>query len=244
MAWIELHQSTIRHPKIIRAAATLGVSRLLIVGHLAALWCWALDAKPDGGPLTDLDIRTGAEWGERKDFTAALVDAGLLDAETDGLWIHDWDEYAGRLIRQRAMARDRARRSRGESPQRARSVRAEFASTQPNPTQPDPKGSLPAASPQKKPIKRVTVVDEAFIEEMISKHSPVPAGRIRDEIADALGHTAALKRTDLKAYVRVWLSRSNWNATQRPYAGKNGASPTYSGVNGHDDVWDGLIRRE
>ena len=91
--------------------------------------------------------------------------------------------------------------------------------------------------------KRVTVVDEPFIEEMISKHSPVPADRIRDEIADALGHTAALKRTDLKAYVRNWLGKSNWNAPQRPYAGKNGASPTYSGVNGHDDVWDGIISR-
>ena len=149
MAWIELHQSLVRHPKVLRVASRLRVSEEAVIGHMATLWCWALDAKPQGGPLTDLDVRAGANWKARSDIVSALIDARFLDEQDDGLWLHDWPEYAGRLIRQREMAKERARKARAANPHGdgtlpesyahgARSVREQFAPTVPNRTEPDP----------------------------------------------------------------------------------------------------------
>lgn len=132
---------------MLRVAARLRVSEEAVIGHMATLWCWALDAKPQGGPLTELDVRAGANWKARSDIVAALVEARFLDEQDDGLWLHDWPEYAGRLIRQREMAKDRARRARAANPHGegtlpepyahgARSVREQFAPTVPNRTEP------------------------------------------------------------------------------------------------------------
>lgn len=145
MAWIELHQSLVRHPKVLRVSAALRVSEEAVIGHMATLWCWALDAKPQGGPLSALDVRAGSNWKARADIATALAEAGFLDERGDGYWLHDWTEYAGRLIRQREMAKQRARRARATNPQstgaapdeyaqRTRTVRAEFAPTVPNRT--------------------------------------------------------------------------------------------------------------
>lgn len=189
MAWIELHQSLIRHPKVIRVSEALGVSRLTIVGHMAALWCWALDAKPDGGPLTDLDVRTGAEWVGRKDFTAALTDARFIDAGVDGLWLHNWPIYTGKLRDQRELRKQsnreaQTRRRERLSASSQRVVSADFDdsqhSTQPNPTQqnrtePDPEteGSpLPPIDPETRAEAR-TVYDAMSSE--LGLHG-VPAG--------------------------------------------------------------------
>lgn len=56
--------------------------------------------------------------------------------------------------------------------------------------------------------KRATVVDEAFKRSMYERFPSRTPERIDDEIADALGHSAAKKRTDLQAYVRNWLVRA------------------------------------
>ena len=139
---------------MLRVAARLRVSEEAVIGHMATLWCWALDAKPQGGPLSPLDVRAGANWKARSDIVAALVEARLLDEEDDGLWLHDWTEYAGRLIRQREMAKARARKARATNPHGdgtlpapyaygTRSVRAEFASTVPNRTKPEEQDDPP-----------------------------------------------------------------------------------------------------
>lgn len=111
MAWIEFHQALPRHPKTIRVARTLGIPRAQVCGHLAMLWCWALDACPDGGPLSSIDVITGAEWAGRKDFPAALLDASFLDERPSGLFLHDWDEYTQRLRDNRDRRRDANRDS-------------------------------------------------------------------------------------------------------------------------------------
>ena len=105
-----------------------------------------------------------------------------------------------------------------------------------------PSGDIDIPTRARKP--RATQVDDGFIEEMVARHSDIPADRVREEIADALGHTAAGKRTDLRAYVRVWLSRTSWTAPQ----GRNGRQPaTYASAHGQargSDVWDGIVHRE
>ena len=111
-----------------------------------------------------------------------------------------------------------------------------------SPSLSDPTDQITHTTRAKK--SRATVVDEGFIAEMVARHSSVPADRVREEIADALGHTAAGKRTDLRAYVRVWLSRTSWSAPPL----RNGRQPaTYASAHGQErgsDVWDGIVHRE
>lgn len=208
MAWVEFHQALPRHPKTLRVAVTLGVSRAQVCGHLAMLWCWALDARPDGGPLDAIDVIAGAEWEQpRKDFVGALMAAGFLDAREDGMWLHDWDDYAGRLVAQRRANKQRMRDARAANVQRTTAARA--PATVPNPTVPNPTEQNQTGDQKPEGArKRATVVDEAFKRSMYERFPSRTPERIDDEIADALGHSAAKKRTDLQAYVRNWLVRA------------------------------------
>lgn len=65
------------------------------------------------GDLTrydDADVADGALWdGDPEAFIVALQDAGFLDSDRR---LHDWDDYAGRLIEQREQNRERMRKAR------------------------------------------------------------------------------------------------------------------------------------
>jgi len=116
MAWIESHQTLARHPKTIRAAQALGISRVQVIGHLHFLWWWCLDYADEGSldGLSDLEIAAAAEWdGDAEAFTLALTRAGFLEADDTGtLHIHDWQDYAGRLLDQRERNAAKQRRYR------------------------------------------------------------------------------------------------------------------------------------
>ena len=136
MPWIESHQSLRGHPKVRRAAGALGVSVPVVVGHLHHLWWWALDHAEDGdlSRFDSTDIAIGADWaGDPDKFVAALTDcgpggtAGFL--ELGGLVgdpsnqvravhtrLHDWWDYAGKLIARRIADRARSRAKRAKSP--------------------------------------------------------------------------------------------------------------------------------
>ena len=90
MAWIELHQALPQHRKLL-----------------------ALDNAPDGD-LSALPPRQLAEicqFNARRagELAAALRTSGFVDA--DGR-LHDWGDYTGRLIDQRAANRERQRQRR------------------------------------------------------------------------------------------------------------------------------------
>ena len=123
MAWIESHQELRQHPKVIKAARALGISKVAMIGHLFCLWWWALDYAQDGdlSVYDPEDIALAAEWeGDANAFIEALTEAarigerpGLLEYKEGALFIHDWWDYAGKLIdkRQADAARKRAARS-------------------------------------------------------------------------------------------------------------------------------------
>lgn len=127
MAWIELHQTLPRHPKLIRLAARLGVPRAQAAGHLTFLWLWVLDYAPTGdlsafGPA---EISAAADFGGDADaFAQALRETGWLD---EGMQVHDWQEYAGRLLDGRVKARERMREFRKR--ERSAKVRARSRNT-------------------------------------------------------------------------------------------------------------------
>ena len=147
MAWIELHQTLPRHPKLIRLANRLRVPRAQAAGHLTFLWLWTLDYAPTGdlsafGPA---EISAAADFGgDAEMFAQALRETGWLD---EGMQVHDWHEYAGRLIEDRVKAKERMRefrqRQREENERKRADTLRERARTLsecselPNPTLPN-----------------------------------------------------------------------------------------------------------
>ena len=114
MAWIEVHQALRGHRKTLALRRQLGMeSDAQAIGHLVCLWLWTLDNAPDGD-LSEMDDATiyayGADFPEERaeEFVKALQKARFLD----GKCIHNWEEYAGRLIAIRESNRERARKAR------------------------------------------------------------------------------------------------------------------------------------
>lgn len=115
MAWLQSHQSLGQHPKLRRLSALLGVSKAQAVGHLHCLWWWCLDYAPSGDLVKyeEIDIALAAEWtGDVADFIDGMERAGFLDRGEHGWIVHDWRDYAGRLIEQRERNTERMRRAR------------------------------------------------------------------------------------------------------------------------------------
>lgn len=112
MAWIESHQELGRHPKTRKLARALDISRPCAVGHLHYLWWWALDFAQDGD-LSRYDAEVLAEaalWdGDPGAFVSALLEAGFLDPDSQ---LHDWHDYAGKILDQRRANADKQRRWR------------------------------------------------------------------------------------------------------------------------------------
>ena len=114
MAWIELHQSLPTHRKTLIASDILDISPVRFVGHIVAFWLWCLDNVPDGNlnGISPRMIARAAQWeSDHDNFLQALLTAGFLD-QTDTLEIHDWFDYAGRLVERREAERERSKQRR------------------------------------------------------------------------------------------------------------------------------------
>lgn len=117
MAWIESHDTLKDHPKTRRLRRLLGINLAQAIGHLHLLWWWAATYAQDGdlSHYDAIDIAEAADWdGDPEQFLSALIEAGFVDQDDDGTRLHDWYDYAGKLIELRARdaARKRAARKR------------------------------------------------------------------------------------------------------------------------------------
>ena len=136
MAWIELHQTLPTNKKTVRLKNLLRIKTPQAVGHLCILWLWALDNAPDGdlsGFSTD-EIAEFACWsGKNPDgFVNALIQAGFIDSD---MRLHDWYDYAGKLVDKRKQNAERMRKARATNVQRTDDERA--GATVPYPTVPN-----------------------------------------------------------------------------------------------------------
>ncbi len=125
MAWIESHQTLSKHKKTLRAAGLLKCDKHKLIGHLHELWWWGLDnvTSYDGdlGDLSDYEIALAAEWdGDPTEFVQAITEAGFIDEENGGRYLHDWYDYAGKLIERREANAERMRQRRAEKRARKR----------------------------------------------------------------------------------------------------------------------------
>lgn len=101
MSWIESHDTLARHPKTRRLVRALNIPLPQAIGHLHLLWWWALEYAEHGdlSAFDAADIADAVMWeGDPSAFVQALTAAGFMDADQR---IHDWQDYAGRLLEQR-----------------------------------------------------------------------------------------------------------------------------------------------
>jgi len=117
--------------------ALLNVETPQAVGHLHLLWWWALDNVPSGNlsNITDEVVARASHWkGDCHTFVQALIESGFIDDSTK--YLHDWNDYAGRLIAKREANTLRMREQRATHVQRTTIAHA--GATVPNPTVPNP----------------------------------------------------------------------------------------------------------
>jgi len=113
MAWIEVHQSLPRHPKLLHLARGLNENRLTTTTRLLLLWLWALDVTNDG-VLRDVaaeDIAAVMEWHKPADkLCDLLVATGWLDVSSEANYvIHNWQDYMGKLQAKRQLTLEQKR---------------------------------------------------------------------------------------------------------------------------------------
>lgn len=104
MAYIEVHQSLLSHRKTLRLCRVLQMDRFCVAGRLVALWSWAIDNAPEGWVAagdSDLIADVMGWQGEPSVLCGAMVSAGFLDEAEGAYVLHDWMDYAGRLMEQR-----------------------------------------------------------------------------------------------------------------------------------------------
>jgi hypothetical protein len=115
MAWIESHQALAHHPKTIRLAAALKCGVPAAIGYVHLLWYWALDYAPEGSIDADMrdQVALACHWrGKTETFWLGMLQAGFIESSDAGIRIHDWMDYAGRLIDRRDANRARSKRAR------------------------------------------------------------------------------------------------------------------------------------
>jgi len=122
LAWIQSHQALGRHPKLKMLARLLKTTMPAAVGHLHYLWWWALDYAPEGDLLgyDSAVIAEAAAWkGRPATFIDAMLSSRFLEQVDGGYRLHDWDEYAGRLVktRQKDASRKREERASKRTPE-------------------------------------------------------------------------------------------------------------------------------
>ncbi len=113
MAWLEIHQSLVTHRKTLEAAELLGIRPPHMMGCMISLWMWALDNAPDGDliGLGHQRIAKAAQWHGRDTmkFLEVLSKVHFLDNILEGLFIHNWTTYTGKLIDVREKTREQNR---------------------------------------------------------------------------------------------------------------------------------------
>ncbi len=135
----------------------LGLPVPHVIGHMHCFWWWAVDYAPDGdiSAYSDEDIALAAGWeGDPQQFVRAMINCGsggkpgFVEVGEDGhREIHDWWEYAGKLISRRAANAERMKAHRAKHVQNTCSPRT-GATNQPTNRQPTNQQTGKASSSQ------------------------------------------------------------------------------------------------
>lgn len=100
---IKVSSGLIYSRKIDRLIELTGVSRSAAIGSLVLLWLWVAEKAPEGmlPRLTDGEIATLCHFSgnDAHSFVSALLEVVFLERNSQGLKIHDWDQWIPEPIR-------------------------------------------------------------------------------------------------------------------------------------------------
>lgn len=144
MAYVEVRTTLPGHRKVAAASRRLGIPRPAVIGHLVCFWAWALENVDSSGSLAGveaMDIAHAAGWPAKQRRTAErfvrdLVETGWISEEDGELFIHDWADYAGRLLTKREADAARKRAERAASRSASASVQRTSSGHEAAPTTP------------------------------------------------------------------------------------------------------------
>lgn len=236
MAWIEVHQTLREHKKLLSCADQLRIEPVKLMGMLVSLWLWSLDNAPDGrlSGISEKMLARVMCWPEKKAsvLVKALTEANWLEEQNGTLRIHDWHEYAGRLMERRE--KDRARKKKENSPKKQEAsgnsagIPAEFQRqspenpalpyltvpnhTVPNPTLPNHSilpgqntSPVPAAPPPEAPS---SVSQKSFLS--FWEAYPVQIGQAAAWEAWCMLHPTQEQIRAILAALDTWKASSRW----------------------------------
>lgn len=217
MAWIELHQGLREHRKMFACAEVLNISKIEMVGTLVCLWLWALDNAQDGSlaGVSEKTIARVCEYPEKKanKLVSALAETGWLDYDGESYIIHDWYDYAGKLMERRQKDRERKQTGKGirkNSDGIPADVHGNSRATVPIPYSTVPK---PIYSGQKKEdccdrtVKAPALSEKSF-DEFFSRY---PVQVARDNALDAWNNLPAdATLDDILSSLEAWKKSAQW----------------------------------
>lgn len=233
MTWIELHGAIFWNAKVVAAAKTLTRGDVhKLVGHLAALWTWAIDNAETGelGHLSPEAIATAAGWrvnAKASRFVDALTVAGLLERDGSSLRIDNWHDYAGKLVERRRSERLRKaeeRKRQDEQKQRELAATQELSAGSP-PQRPQEVRSLPDQTGQDQTYKSDVVVPltgtGSDVDRALVELRSLVGYRVTSEDERMLT-TFAQSGVDIAIEVVRWVDRARRDMPRHPRAALRG----------------------
>lgn len=141
------HLSAFRHVKLKRLCSYLELSAPHALGHMEFLWAYVADCHFDGdiSSLTDDDIELAAEWtGPKGVFISGAIKAGFIDRDETGTRIHDWEDWAPRMVKLRQQRRiDNRLQKKCAHSVRTTAHNGAQCAPEPNRTEPNRKSKTP-----------------------------------------------------------------------------------------------------
>ncbi len=236
MAWIQVHQQLKDHRKLLAAADELEIEPPHMLGLLTSFWLWALDNAPSGSleGISNRNIARAAQWNKEPDaFVEAMKNAGFLDITEDGtLEIHDWYEYAGKLIDQREAEKQRSRRRRAAAAADRRTTAGQpegQPTDKPENSQQETGGRLHQTTPE-----QTTPEKESETLDSVMSAGPTPFQQIVDmyhEICKSYPVLRKISANRKKAIAARWKEYGQDLNTFRELFEKAEASPFLKGRN-------------
>ena len=109
--WIKMRTNLWNHPKVIRLAASLNVSKAAVIGAFHGMWSMA-DQHSEDGNLEGIDPDALDAMVELPGFAAAVQLIGWLEVTDSGVSLPRFSEHNGRTAKKRASDAKRQAASR------------------------------------------------------------------------------------------------------------------------------------
>lgn len=109
--WIKMRTNLSTDPAVIVIARATRLQTYAVVGRLHTLWSWA-DTHTTDGRVDGIDAAWIDKYLERKGFAEAMVQAGWLTIDADGIEFPKYTDHNGETAKSRAQSQRRQAKKR------------------------------------------------------------------------------------------------------------------------------------